>query len=177
MKKLKTTELNRKSIQEFKSGEKLPVIVILDNVRSAYNAGSIFRTADAFMVTRIILCGITPQPPNRELLKTALGATESVDWIHEQDIAQALTALKLQGYTLCGIEQTTKSIPLSEFQADHSKKYVLIFGNEITGISDCILHLLDHCIEIPQYGTKHSMNVSVTAGIVLYNFSNTLSGE
>ena len=175
MKKLKTTELNRKSIQEFKSGEKLPVIVVLDNVRSAHNAGSIFRTADAFMVQKIILCGITPLPPNRELLKTALGSTESIDWIYYDDINQALNELKKQGYFICGIEQTTKSIALSDFTIEKNKSFALVFGNEITGISDSILPLLDYCIEIPQFGTKHSMNVSVTAGIILYNFSNNLN--
>jgi 23S rRNA (guanosine2251-2'-O)-methyltransferase len=177
MKKLKTTELNRKSIQEFKTGEKLPVVVVLDNIRSAYNTGSIFRTADAFMVHRIILCGISPQPPNRELLKTALGATDSVDWIHKQEISDALNTLKAEGYIICGIEQTNKSTPLSDFLVEPDQKYALVFGNEITGISDIILPLLDHCIEIPQFGTKHSMNVSVTAGIVLYSFSNSLEGK
>lgn len=171
MKKLKNTELNRKSIQEFKTGKKIPVIVVLDNLRSAYNAGSIFRTADAFMVRKIVLCGITPQPPNRELLKTALGATESVEWIYENNITKALQTLKLEGYSICGVEQTTKSIALSDFEVEINKKYALVFGNEITGISDAILTLLDHCIVIPQFGTKHSMNVSVTAGIVLYSFS------
>jgi 23S rRNA (guanosine2251-2'-O)-methyltransferase len=171
MKKLKTSELNRKSIQEFKTGEKIPVVVVMDNIRSAYNAGSIFRTADAFMVRKIILCGITPQPPNREILKTALGATESVDWIYENNVIDALEDLKKLGYTICGIEQTTKSIALIDFKVEKDKMYALVFGNEITGISDSILSLLDHCIEIPQFGTKHSMNVSVTAGIILYNFS------
>lgn len=171
MKKLKNTELNRKSIQEFKTGKKIPVIVVLDNLRSAYNAGSIFRTSDAFMVRKIILCGITPQPPNRELLKTALGATESVEWIYENNITEALQTLKLEGYSICGVEQTTKSIALSDFEVEITKKYALVFGNEITGISDAILTLLDHCIVIPQFGTKHSMNVSVTAGIVLNSFS------
>jgi tRNA G18 (ribose-2'-O)-methylase SpoU len=174
MKKLKTTELNRKSIPEFKSGDKLPVIVVLDNIRSAHNAGSVFRTADAFITRRIVLCGITPQPPNRELLKTALGATESVDWIYEPDILEAIKELKKQGYLICGVEQTSKSIPLSGFEIKKNTGYALIFGNEISGISDNILPLLDYCIEIPQFGTKHSMNVSVTAGIVLYAFSDSL---
>lgn len=177
MKKLKTSELNRRSIQEFKSGEKIPVIVVLDNIRSAYNAGSIFRTADAFMVSRIILCGITPQPPNREVLKTALGATESVDWIYKNNINEALEELKKLGYMICGIEQTNKSIALSDFIVEKDKMYALVFGNEITGISDSILTLLDHCIEIPQFGTKHSMNVSVTTGIILYCFSTRLVSQ
>ena len=175
MKKLKTSELNRKSIQEFKSGDKIPVVVVLDNIRSAHNAGSIFRTSDAFMAQKIILCGITPQPPNRELLKTALGATESVEWAYESNVAEALEELKRRGYTICGIEQTTKSTVLSDFEVEKDKMYALVFGNEIDGISDSILTILDHCIEIPQFGTKHSMNVSVTAGIVLYSFSNSFT--
>jgi tRNA G18 (ribose-2'-O)-methylase SpoU len=170
MKKLKTFELNRKSLEEFKSGKKLPVIVVMDSIRSAHNAGSIFRTADAFMVNKIYLCGITPQPPNRELMKTALGATESVDWTYCSDIIQTLKDLKEQGCIICGIEQTTKSISLSNFSVEKGKTYALVFGNEISGISDSILPLLDQCIEIPQFGTKHSMNVSVTAGIILYDF-------
>jgi 23S rRNA (guanosine2251-2'-O)-methyltransferase len=177
MKKLKTTELNRKSIQEFKSGEKIPVVVVMDNIRSAHNVGSIFRTSDAFMVEKIILCGITPQPPNRELLKTALGASESIDWEYELEITISLETLKNQDYLICGIEQTTQSISLTNFVVDKTKKYAFVFGNEITGISDSILNILDCCIEIPQFGTKHSMNVSVTAGIVLYNVSNAFSGK
>jgi len=176
MKKLKTTELNRKSIKEFKASEKIPVIVVLDNVRSAYNTGSIFRTADAFMVDKIVLCGITPQPPNRDLLKTSLGATESVEWIYENNIIHALSVLKSGGYTICGIEQTNKSIALTDFEIVRNNRYALVFGNEITGISDTILSQLDYCIEIPQFGTKHSMNVSVTAGILLHYFSNKFTG-
>ncbi len=170
MKKLKTADLNRKDINDFKSAEKIPVCVVLDNVRSLLNVGSVFRTSDAFLVEKIWLCGITGQPPHREIQKTALVATESMDWEYINEVDALAIQLKTDGYTLIGIEQTDESIFLNEFEIDQSKRYALFLGNEVDGLSDELLPLLDFAIEIPQHGIKHSLNVSVAAGIVLYNF-------
>ena len=170
MKKLKTSELNRKDIETFKSAEKIPVCVILDNVRSMLNVGSVFRTCDAFLVEKLYLCGITGQPPHREIQKTALGATETVDWEYHQNISALIETLKNNGYSIIGIEQTDESIQLNRFQIMGNTKYALVFGNEVEGISDEIMNHLDSSIEIPQLGVKHSLNVSVAVGIVLYRF-------
>jgi 23S rRNA (guanosine2251-2'-O)-methyltransferase len=167
MKKLTLDELGRDSVDSFKSKEKLPIVAVLDSVRSALNVGSVFRTADAFAIEKIVLCGITATPPNREITKTAIGATESVDWVYENDIVIALKELKSQGYFIIGVEQTDQSKSLNDFDVS-SEKIAVIFGNEVDGISDEALEMIDHCIEIPQFGTKHSLNVSVCAGIVLW---------
>ncbi|MCW3160639.1 RNA methyltransferase [Chryseobacterium oryctis] len=172
--KLKLEELNRIDVETFKKVEKIPLIVILDNIRSMHNVGATFRTADAFLVEKIILCGITPQPPHREIHKAALGATESVDWSYENDINTAINDLKSQGYEVVGIEQTTDSKMITDFTIDKSKKYAVILGNEVDGISDEALQNIDSFIEIPQLGTKHSLNVSVCGGIVMWEFAKAL---
>jgi tRNA G18 (ribose-2'-O)-methylase SpoU len=170
MRKLKNPELNRININDFKKADKLPVIVILDNIRSLNNIGSFFRTGDAFRIEGIYLCGITATPPHREIHKTALGATESVDWRYFNTTIEAISHLKESGYSIIAIEQVDNSISLLDYDFRKHLKTALIFGNEIKGISDEILPHLDECIEIPQFGTKHSLNVSVSAGIVLWQF-------
>ena len=170
MRKLKLDELNRVDIQEFKEQEKLPVIVVLDNVRSMHNVGSVFRTADGFSIEKVVLCGITAQPPHREIEKTALGATQSVDWIHMEDTLDAIDTLRSEGYQIIAIEQAENSTMLNTFKPDLTKKYALIFGNEVNGVSDEVMKKIDECIEIPQFGTKHSFNIVISAGIVLWDF-------
>ncbi|REC80484.1 TrmH family RNA methyltransferase [Chryseobacterium elymi] len=172
--KLKLEELNRIDIETFKKVEKIPLVIILDNLRSMHNVGASFRTADAFLIEKIILCGITPQPPHREIHKAALGATESVDWLHENDINTAINDYKRRGYEIIGIEQTTDSVMITDFSIDKSKKYALILGNEVEGISDEALANIDTFLEIPQLGTKHSLNVSVCGGIVMWEFAKAL---
>ena len=169
-KKLKLEELGRIDVETFKKTEKIPLVVILDNVRSMHNVGAAFRTADAFLVEKIILCGITPKPPHREIHKAALGATESVDWQFYESVKEAVLDLKTLGYEVVGIEQTTNSVMITDFNIDRTKKYALVLGNEVEGISDEILSDLDECLEIPQLGTKHSLNVSVCGGIVMWEF-------
>lgn len=168
--KLKLEALNRKTIQVFKESDKIPVVVLLDNVRSMHNVGSVFRTSDAFSIDKIYLCGITPQPPHREIQKTALGATESVDWEHKESIEELISVLKKEGYIIVGVEQVRDSVYLQEYKVETRKKYALILGNEVEGISENILEMIDLFIEIPQSGTKHSLNVSVCAGIILWEW-------
>lgn len=163
-------ELNRLTVDEFKEAAKIPVVIALDNVRSMHNVGSAFRTADAFRIEKILLGGITGQPPHREINKTALGATESVEWTHVEHLATALEQLKSKGYIVISFEQTTRSFPLQEFKMDTDKKYCFVFGNEVFGVNDEILNLSNHCIEIPQYGSKHSLNVSVSIGIAIWDY-------
>jgi len=170
MKKLKLDELNRVSVSEFKSSKKLPVVVVLDNVRSMHNIGSIFRTADGFAVEQVCLCGITAQPPHREIEKTALGATQSINWAYFPDTISAVNTLRAEGYLIIAIEQAENSSMLNEFNLTADKKYALIFGNEVNGVSDDVMEIIDACIEIPQFGTKHSFNIVVSAGIVLWDF-------
>lgn len=170
MRKLKLDELNRASVDEFKTQQKLPVVVVLDNVRSMHNVGSLFRTCDGFAVEQLCLCGITGQPPHREIEKTALGATQSVNWSYFADPVQAVEQLRKNGYRIIAVEQAEKSIMLNEFEISEDTKYALIFGNEVNGVSDQVMQLLDACIEIPQFGTKHSFNIVVSAGIVLWDF-------
>ncbi|WP_231424378.1 RNA methyltransferase [Pedobacter sp. Leaf250] len=170
MRKLKLDELNRPDIEKFKTQEKLPVVVVLDNVRSMHNVGSIFRTADGFALEKVVLCGITAQPPHREIEKTALGATQSVEWIHYPDTLSALDSLRTAGYEIVAIEQAEKSTMLNTFKPDINKKYALIFGNEVDGVSDEVMATIDECIEIPQFGTKHSFNIVISAGIVFWDF-------
>ncbi|CAI9674757.1 MULTISPECIES: RNA methyltransferase [Elizabethkingia] len=172
--KLKLEELGRVDIETFKQSEKIPVIVLLDSIRSMNNVGAVFRTADAFIIEKVVLCGITPQPPHREIHKAALGATESVDWYYENNITDALQKLKSEGYKILAIEQTTGSIALNEQVISKDEKYVVIMGNEVDGVSDEALALCDGFIEIPQLGTKHSLNVSVCAGIIMWEFFKNL---
>ena len=173
-KKLKLEELGRIDVETFKQTEKIPLVVVLDNVRSMHNVGAVFRTADAFLVEKIILCGITPQPPHREIHKAALGATESVDWIYEKDISTALENLKRENFKILGIEQTTDSEIITDFVIKKNEKYALVLGNEVDGLSDEALSLYDTFLEIPQLGTKHSLNVSVCGGIVMWEFFKSL---
>ncbi|PYF76972.1 RNA methyltransferase [Pedobacter nutrimenti] len=170
MKKLKLDDLNRVSIEAFKEQDKLPVVVVLDNVRSMHNVGSVFRTGDGFSIEKIVLCGITAQPPHREIEKTALGATQSIDWIHFGDTLDAVKSLRDLGYKIIAVEQASNSIMLNTFQPVNMEKYALIFGNEVEGVSDKVMEVIDQCIEIPQFGTKHSFNIVISAGIVLWDF-------
>ncbi|WP_395808399.1 RNA methyltransferase [Daejeonella sp.] len=170
MRKLKTDELGRVGIDAFKKQEKLPLVVILDNVRSMHNIGSIFRTSDGFAIEKIYLCGITAQPPHRDIEKTALGATQSMEWAYSANVCDTINELKLEGYTIIAIEQAENSIMLNNYIPDNSMKYALIFGNEVNGVSNEAMNLIDTCIEIPQFGTKHSFNIVVSAGIVLWDF-------
>ncbi|MNK05970.1 putative TrmH family tRNA/rRNA methyltransferase [compost metagenome] len=170
MQKLKLDDLNRVSIDEFKEQQKLPVVVVLDNVRSMHNIGSVFRTSDGFAVAGVYLCGITAQPPHREIEKTALGATQSVDWKHFETTLDAVASLRADGYTIIAIEQAAGSTMLNTFKPATDAKYALIFGNEVNGVSDEVMAQIDQCIEIPQFGTKHSFNIVISAGIVLWDF-------
>jgi len=164
------SELNRLTVEKFKAAEKIPLVIVLDNIRSQNNIGSVFRTADAFLLRGIYLCGITATPPHREIHKTALGATESVDWRYYDNTAIALSGLHSEGYIIIAVEQTNKSIPLDQFSPPPGKKLAFLFGNEVNGIEDHLLNYVDSCIEIPQFGTKHSINISVAVGIVLWDF-------
>ena len=170
MKKLKNSELNRISIEEFKNSSKTPIKVILDNIRSAHNVGSIFRTCDAFLIDEIILCGITASPPNKEIRKTALGSTDSVTWSYFENTKQAIQELKKEKFQIISIEQADKSTRLEDFNVNSKKKYALIFGNEIKGVDQKLIDMSDVVVEIPQFGTKHSFNVSVSVGIVIWDF-------
>jgi tRNA G18 (ribose-2'-O)-methylase SpoU len=174
MRKLSTEELNRVSVEKFTDLEKLPVICVLDNVRSQHNIGSIFRTSDAFRIQELYLCGITATPPNREIHKSALGATESVKWQYFSDTRDAIDQLRSAGFTIVAVEQAEGSIMLEEYSPKSSGRIALVFGNEIEGVSDQVMETVDACIEIPQFGTKHSFNVSVTFGIVLFHVFNKI---
>ena len=168
MRKLLNSELERKSIEQFKRTEKAPFIIVLDNVRSQSNVGSIFRTADAFLTEAKYLCGITSFPPHREIQKTALGATESVTWKYFPDTHDAIIELKENGYKILAIEQAEGSVELQDFQVDAKSKYALVFGHEINGVAQEIIDRSDFCVEIPQFGTKHSFNIAISVGIVLW---------
>lgn len=163
--------LNRLSVEAFKKTPKTPIIVILDNIRSALNVGSAFRTSDAFLVQEIALCGITAQPPHREILKTAIGATSSVDWQYFATTQEAVEYYKQQRFHVVAIEQAENSIPLQQIDVKPQEKIAIIFGNEVKGVDQAIMDLVDSCIEIPQFGTKHSFNVSVSMGIVLWTLA------
>ena len=163
-------ELGRNSIDAHRKVHKLPVTVVLDNVRSMHNVGATFRTADAFLVEKIILTGITARPPHREIHKTALGATETVEWEYKKDVTEFIKRCKHKGFTIVSVEQAEPHVSLSEFIPSDSRKYCLVFGNEITGVSEEVIQLSDLCLEIPQSGTKHSLNISVSMGIVLWKF-------
>lgn len=169
MRKLKITEMNRISVEEFHSADKFPLVIVLDNVRSLYNVGSIFRTSDAFRLQEIILCGITAYPPHPEIHKTALGAEDSVKWTYFKDTKDAILRLKSEGFEVLGVEQCEGSTMLQNFCVDKEKKYAVVLGNEVKGVQQNVLDMCDGCLEIPQYGTKHSMNVSVAAGIIIWS--------
>ncbi|MDH5602603.1 MAG: RNA methyltransferase [Cyclobacteriaceae bacterium] len=175
MRKLKLDELGRLSVEEYKNSSKMKVSVLLDNIRSMHNVGSVFRTVDAFRAEKIYLAGITGQPPHREINKTALGATESVDWEYIELPGEAIETLKGEGYEIVAVEQAEGSVSLDDFSIQPEKKYLLVFGNEVFGVSDEVMERCDTCLEIPQYGTKHSLNVSVSVGIVLREFSKMLA--
>lgn len=169
MRKLKNEELDRLNVDEFKKSEKLPIVLILDNIRSLNNIGSIFRTADAFKINAIYLCGITATPPHRDIHKTALGATESVDWKYFNTTIEALQQLKMNGYQVFALEQTEGSVLLNQFKLTEKQKIALVFGNEVRGVEQEVVNKCDGCIEIPQFGTKHSFNVTVSVGIALWD--------
>lgn len=175
MRKLKVTELNRLTPEAFKDSKKIPLIVVLDHVRSLNNVGSVFRTSDAFRVKAIYLCGITACPPHAEIHKTALGAEDTVSWTYFEDTLQAVDNLHEAGYTVCSVEQAEGSVMLDNLLLDKRKKYAVILGNEVKGVQQEVVDKSDVCIEIPQYGTKHSLNVSVTAGIVIWDCFKQLS--
>ncbi|MBA7511323.1 putative TrmH family tRNA/rRNA methyltransferase [subsurface metagenome] len=175
MRKLRNEELNRLSVDEFKKTRKIPLVIVLDNVRSMNNIGSIFRTSDAFLVESIKLCGITAVPPNKDIHKTALGATESVHWEYYKNTEDAIRILKDQGYKTGGIEQTEGSLMLNDFDSMPEEKYALVFGHEVRGIGQTIIDMCDFVIEIPQFGTKHSLNISVSAGIVIWELFKKIS--
>lgn len=169
MRKLENSELDRKSIEDFKKSEKTPLILVLDDIRSLHNIGSVFRTADAFLIEKIILCGITATPPNKEIHKTALGATETVTWEHHENVLEVIENLRKENIITLAIEQVENAFFLQDFKVDKDQKYALIFGNEVYGVTQEAVALCDGCIEIPQLGTKHSLNISVSAGIVVWD--------
>lgn len=173
MRKLKNEELERLDPEAFKKAAKLNACIVLDDVRSLHNVGSAFRTSDAFLIEKIWLCGITGTPPHREINKTALGATETVDWAYEKDILILLDMLRKDGWTLVSIEQADQSISLEKFESNPSEKYAFIFGNEVFGVNDEVVNRSDLVLEIPQFGTKHSLNISVSVGIVVWDFAVT----
>ena len=170
MRKLKNTELNRKSVSEFKKSKKTSAIVILDNIRSIHNVGSIFRTSDSFLIEKIIISGYTATPDNPKMEKTALGSSDSVGWEYSNDIIYTIEKLKKKGVKIISIEQADKSLKIEKFNPKNDSKYAFIFGNEVDGVDDDIINVSDQVVEIPQVGTKHSLNVSVAAGIVLWDF-------
>jgi len=174
MRKVRTIEMKRLTIEEYREAEKLPLIVVLDDVRSMYNIGSVFRTSDAFRVEAVYLCGICQTPPSTEIHKTALGAEESVDWKYFNTALEAVDELKNSGYTVLSVEQVEHSTKLQTFEPQRGLKYAVVLGNEVKGVHQEVVDASDGCLEIPQLGTKHSMNVSVTAGIIIYKFAEAL---
>lgn len=174
MKKLRTIEMQRLTVEEFREAKKLPLVVVLDDVRSMYNVGSVFRTGDAFRIEGVCLCGITSTPPSTEIHKTALGAEDSVVWQYYPSALEAIESLKADGYEVLSIEQAHGSTMLQDFVPLSDKKYAVVFGNEVKGVHQEVVDASDGCLEIPQFGTKHSLNVSVTAGIVIWHFAKTL---
>ena len=175
MRKINNDELTRLTVDGFRQADKTPIVVVLDHIRSSNNVGSVFRTSDALLVRKICLCGITATPPDKEIHKTALGAEDSVEWEHFQTTEEAVEILRKEGYTIIAIEQVEGSIPLQEYIPAPDAKLALIFGNEVKGVQQQVVNLCDQTIEIPQYGTKHSFNISVSAGIVLWDLFNKLT--
>lgn len=177
MRKLKVTEMNRMNVDDFRTASKFPLVVVLDHVRSLYNVGSVFRTSDAFRLAGVCLCGITATPPHVEIHKTALGAEESVEWKYFEKTEDAVAWLREQGYLVLAVEQCEGSTMLQDFRAEAGRKYAVVMGNEVKGVQQTVVDMCDGCLEIPQYGTKHSMNVSVTAGMVIWTiFAQSLPG-
>jgi len=174
MRKLKNRELGRLNVEEFKEEDKIPLIVILDNIRSLNNIGSVFRTSDAFLVEKIFLCGITAKPPHKEIHKTALGATDSVEWEYVEDTLKLIKKLKDSNIKIASIEQVENSILLQDFKVVENQKYAIVMGNEVKGVQQEVVNQSDFCIEIPQFGTKHSLNISVSCGVVLWDLFNKL---
>lgn len=174
MRKLRNEELDRLSVDEMRNAEKNPYVIVLDNIRSMHNVGSAFRTADAFLCTKILLCGITAQPPHREIHKTALGATDTVDWEYYENTMDCIESLKSEGYKIACVEQADESISLDKFSLSNNEKVALIFGNEVKGVDKGIVENADYVIEIPQFGTKHSINVSVSIGVVIWDLISKL---
>ncbi|GIZ10336.1 RNA methyltransferase [Flavobacterium sp. UMI-01] len=177
MRKLANSELERKSVEDFKKSEKTPLILVLDDIRSLHNIGSVFRTADAFLIEKIYLCGITATPPNKEIHKTALGATETVAWEHHENVLDVIANLKKENILTLAIEQVESATFLQDFQIQKNQKYALVFGNEVFGVSQDAVKLCDGCIEIPQLGTKHSLNISVSAGIVVWDLFKKINND
>ena len=173
MEKLKNKDLEKKSIEEFKKSRKTPITIVLDNVRSSLNVGSVFRTSDAFLIEKIILCGITPTPPNKDIRKSALGSTNSVDWDYENNTIDAVLKLKKNNYQIIGVEQVKESTMLNNFNISKDP-IAIIFGNEVDGVNNDVINLCNEIIEIPQFGTKHSLNISVSSGIVIWELWNKL---
>ncbi len=171
MRKLLNSELGRLTVDQFKKSEKTPIVIVLDNVRSHNNVGSVFRTADAFRVEKICLCGITARPPHRDIQKTALGATESVEWSYHENTLDAVKDLKKEGYIIVVVEQAEESINLQNIKIEPGEKYAIVFGHEVHGVSQAVIDFCDMCVEIPQFGTKHSFNIAVSAGIVLWEIN------
>lgn len=168
--KLSLEELNRLSVEDFRAAEKFPYCLLLDDIRSLNNVGSVFRTADAFRADTLYLCGITGTPPNRDITKTAIGATESVNWQHAPDIDVLVSDLQAEGYVIVAVEQADGSMLLPDFQPDPTRRYAFVFGNEVMGVRDSVVQKADQVVEIPQFGTKHSLNIAVTVGVICYNF-------
>lgn len=177
MRKLLNSELERKSVDDFKQADKTPIIIVLDDIRSLHNIGSVFRTSDAFLIEKIYLCGITATPPNKEIHKTALGATDTVDWEYAKDITAVIEKLKSEQIRIYAIEQVENAVFLNDFSIENNQKYALIFGNEVYGVSQKAIELSDGTIEIPQLGTKHSLNISVSAGIVVWDLFQKLTNS
>ncbi|MBS7252589.1 RNA methyltransferase [Flavobacterium branchiicola] len=175
MRKLENSELDRKSIEDFKKSDKTPLILVLDDIRSLHNIGSVFRTADAFLIEKIILCGITATPPNKEIHKTALGATETVAWEHHENVLEVIQNLKKDNVLTMAIEQVESAVFLQDFKVEKNQKYALVFGNEVFGVAQEAVAICDGCIEIPQLGTKHSLNIAVSAGIVVWDLFQKLN--
>ena len=174
MRKLKNNELGRLTNKGFKNAEKTPLIVVLDNIRSLNNIGSVFRTSDAFLIEKIYLCGITAKPPHKDIHKTALGSTDSVEWEYVEDTLTLIKALQKQEIEVVAIEQAEKAIQLNEFMPGRTKKLAIVLGNEVKGVQQQVITAADYCIEIPQYGTKHSLNISVSCGVVLWDLFNKI---
>ena len=175
MRKLKNEELDRLDVNGFKRAQKTPVVIVLDNIRSLNNIGSVFRTADAFLIEKIYLCGITATPPHKDIRKTALGATESVEWEYRENTVQLVTKLKAEGYSVLAVEQAENTLMLNEFKVKTSEKYAIIFGNEVKGVDQEVVNTCHSVVEIPQFGTKHSLNISVSVGIVVWDFWSKLN--
>jgi tRNA G18 (ribose-2'-O)-methylase SpoU len=175
MRKLENSELERKSVDDFQKADKTPLIIVLDDVRSGHNIGSVFRTADAFLVEKIYLCGITATPPNKEIYKTALGATDTVAWEHSATVTEAIEKLKKEGVIVLAVEQVENAVMLQDFAIEKGRKYALVFGNEVFGVAQRAIAICDGSIEIPQLGTKHSLNISVSTGIVVWDLFRKLN--